>query len=98
MGMALKEQGDLNGSIASYKKALAIKSDYTLAYYNLSFPCNLKGDLENGLKLYEWRLKKKKPKARTPRENLIWDGKKSVSGKKFFVYEEQGPWRCYPVL
>ena len=35
-------------------------------------------------------LKKKSFTARPPRDNLIWNGNKSLLGKKFLVYEEQG--------
>ena len=51
---------------------------------------NLYGDLNKGLELYEWRLKQQKPPVRAPRKNLIWDGVKPLSGKKFLVYQEQG--------
>ena len=73
-----------------YDKALSIKPDYSEAIWNSSLIHNLKGNLEKGLKLYEWRLKKKNANARLPRDHLIWDGIKSISGKSFFVYEEQG--------
>ena len=67
-----------------------MKPNYAEAYYSLSFSYNLKGDLDKGFRLYEWRLREKRFIARTPRNHLTWDGKKSVFGKKFFVYEEQG--------
>jgi tetratricopeptide (TPR) repeat protein len=90
LAIALKEQGNLEEAIENLKKALLFKPDYPNAYYNLSFPYNLKGDLQKGLELYEWRLKKDPFPTKIPRDHLIWDGKKPVSDKKFFVYEEQG--------
>ena len=90
MGIALHDQGKLDEAIEVYKKALSLKHDYVDAYYNNSFSYNLKGDLKKGLELYEWRLKKKDVKIRSPRQDLIWDGIQSVSGKYFLVYEEQG--------
>lgn len=86
----LQKQGNLKEAIDAYNKAISLKPDYAEAFYNLSFPYNLKGDIEKGLELYEWRLKKVRFSARIPRDRLIWDGKKSVLNKKFFVYEEQG--------
>jgi hypothetical protein len=90
MGGGLKDQGKLEEALNAYNKAFSIKPDYADAYYNSSFIYNLKGNLQEGFKLYEWRLKRKCFPTRPARKNLIWDGKKSVSGKDFLVYEEQG--------
>ena len=90
MGNALKDQGKLDLALSAYNKASSLTNNYADAYYNSSFIHNLKGNLNEGLKLYEWRLKKKSFTARPPRDNLIWNGNKSLLGKKFLVYEEQG--------
>jgi hypothetical protein len=50
----------------------------------------LRGNVETGFNFYEWRLRKKKPTVVPARSNLIWDGEKSLSGKHFVIYEEQG--------
>ena len=89
------EQNGLTKSALSevveiYKKALLLKPDYPEAHYNLSLCYNLKGDLQKSFKLYEWRQRKKKPLTVAPRDHLIWDGIEPISGKKVFVYEEQG--------
>ena len=89
-GNVLTKLGNLDEAIETYNKALLLKPDYPEAYYDLSFPYNLKGDLQKGLQLYEWRLKKDGFPTRIPKDNLIWDGKNSILDKKFFVYEEQG--------
>lgn len=90
MGNALQDQGKLNEAVDAYSRALLIKPNYSEAYCNSSFIYNLTGDLQKGLKLYEWRLKSKVSKTRPPRNHLIWNGIKSILGKKFFVYAEQG--------
>jgi len=90
MGNALNDQGKLEEATKNFNKALSLKTDFVDAYYNNSFSYNLKGNLQEGLKLYEWRLKRKCFPTKPARKNLIWDGKKSVSGKDFLVYEEQG--------
>ena len=84
LGAILRDQGKISEAIEACNKAVLLKPDYAEAYYSLSFSHNLKGDLENGFKLYEWRLREKRFIARTPRKNLIWDGVKPLSGKKFF--------------
>ena len=90
LSVVLKEQGKLDEAIEASNKAISLQPDQAEAYYNLSFFFNLKGDIQKGLKLYEWRLKKKKFSARIPRDHLIWDGNTSISEKNFFVYREQG--------
>ena len=90
LGVVLKEQNKLDEAIEAYDKAISLQFDYADAYYNLSISYNLKGNIKYGLKLYEWRLRKENFPTRIPRDHLIWDGKKSISKKKIFVYEEQG--------
>ena len=90
MGNVLKDQGNLDHALIAYNKASSLINNYAEAFYNSSFIHNLKGNLSEGLKLYEWRLKKKSFTARSPRDHLIWNGNKSLLGKNFLVYEEQG--------
>ncbi len=89
-GNVLRDLGEFNKAIETYNKAILLKPDYAEAYYNLSFTYNLRGDLKKGLELYEWRMKKNSLTTRIPRKHLTWDKHKPISGKKFFVYEEQG--------
>ena len=90
LGNVLKELGNLNEAVINLEKAITLKNDYNEAFYNLSSVFNLRGDLLTGLKFYEWRLIKEEPTARPPRTKFVWDGIKSLKGKKFLVYEEQG--------
>ena len=90
LGNTLKEQGRLDQALETYNKAISLKPDYADACCNISFIYNLYGDLKKGLELYEWRQKQKSSPVRAPRKNLMWDGAKPLSGKKFLVYEEQG--------
>jgi hypothetical protein len=80
----------LGQALETYNKAISLKPDYADACCNISFIYNLYGDFKKGLELYEWRQKQKNSPVRAPRKNLIWDGVKPLSGKKFLVYEEQG--------
>ncbi len=87
----LKEQRKLNEAIQTYKKAISLRPDYVEANYNLSLVYLLNGKLEKGLKLYEWRYRKKREiRTRAPREKLCWNGLEPIKGKRFLVYEEQG--------
>ena len=90
LALTQKELGKLDDSEKNYKKAIELRPDYAEAKFNLSMLLNLKGNLELGLKLYEWRLYKKKRITKAPRKELVWDGIESIENKKFLIYEEQG--------
>ena len=90
LGNTLQELSRLDEAEASFKQAIKIKPDFEDAFYNLSFPHLLRGNVEKGFNFYEWRLRKKEPTVVPARSNLIWDGEKSLSGKHFVIYEEQG--------
>jgi tetratricopeptide (TPR) repeat protein len=90
LGITFQELGKLDDSEKSYKKAIELKPDFAHGNFNLSTLLNLKANLKEGLKLYEWRLHKAKGTTRGPRKEFTWDGKESINGKKILVYEEQG--------
>ena len=90
LGITLKQLGKFDEAEKNYKRAIKLKPDFIEAYDALSFVMNLKGDLTSGLKFYEYRLLLKKHIARLPRKEFLWDLTKSLKGKKFVVYEEQG--------
>ena len=91
MGKTLQDQGKMNKAIEVYKKALLIKPNDADTHKNLSFSLLNSGRLEEGFKEYEWRLKNSnslfmKRKFSQP----LWDGKKSLKGKKILLWSEQG--------
>ena len=90
MGNSLREIGKLEEAIEAYNKALSIKHDYADIYWNLSLINHLRGNLIDGFELYEYRLKKEEITVRPARIPFKWDGKQSLRGKHFLVYEEQG--------
>jgi len=56
MGIALRDNGDLNAAIDSYKKALEIKPDYVGAYFNTGNILKDIGDLEAAINSYKKAL------------------------------------------
>ena len=89
-GLILIDQGKMNEAFESFNKALSIEPNLPSAHYGCSIIHNLQGNLEKGFKKYEWRLKMKELKIKPPRKTFTWDGSKSLIGKRFAVYEEQG--------
>ncbi|HBH73456.1 MAG TPA: hypothetical protein DDY43_08430, partial [Synechococcales bacterium UBA10510] len=56
LGNALKEQGDLDAAIASYKTALQLKPNYPEAYNNLGITLKEQGDLAAAIASYNTAL------------------------------------------
>jgi Flp pilus assembly protein TadD len=90
LGVTLQELGRLDEAETSYWRAIGLTPDFSETYYNLSCLHLLQGSLYKGFNFYEWRLRREKQDVAPARAHLIWDGKKSLSGKHFVIYEEQG--------
>ena len=73
-----------------HRRAQSLKLDYVDSYYNLSMTHLLQGNLSDGFRLYEWRLKKKPRTAAPAQTKYRWNGQEQLNNKHFFVYEEQG--------
>ena len=90
-GNAMKDIKRLDAAIESFDRAIAIDPSNVEANWNKGFTLLLKGDFEQGLRLYEWRWQKKD--GRKPRpfgEETRWQGRESLIGKSILVYSEQG--------
>ena len=90
IGNSLKKIGDLDNALVYYEKALKIFPNNPDTLVNYGYINLLKGNLKNGFELYEQRLFRRDNTTRPPKVTLTWDGKESLEGKKFFVYDEQG--------
>ena len=90
LGFTLQELGRFGEAETSYRQTIALQPDYAEAYYNLGATHLMQGNMGKGFHFYEWRLRKQEPTDAPARSHLIWDGEKSLSGKHFVIYEEQG--------
>jgi Flp pilus assembly protein TadD len=89
-GIAYRYQGRLRESIDAYGKALAMQPQQADFHLNLAFSLLLAGDLERGLKEYEWRWKT--ASHTSPRRGFtqpLWNGE-DLSGKTILLHAEQG--------
>ena len=90
MGNAFQKLGELDKARATYKKALNIFPNNPDTLLNYGCANLMEGFLKIGFKMYENRFYSKEFVCKPPRKKLTWDGKKSLVGKHFFVYDEQG--------
>ncbi len=90
MGNAFQKLGELDKARDTYKKALKIFPNNPDTLLNYGCTNLMEGFLKIGFKMYENRFYSKEFVCKPPRKKLTWDGKKSLVGKHFFVYEEQG--------
>ena len=91
MGNVLKYQGKLDEAIEAHKKALLIKPDYAYGHLNLGLTLLNRCRVKEGLNEYEWRWKT--PDFLSQQRNFsqsLWDGKKSLNGKRILLWCEQG--------
>ena len=91
IGNALQDQGKLNEAIGSFNKAISLKSDYAEAHKNLSYALLNSGKLREGFDENEWRWKTNKFITQQRHFlQFLWDGTKSLNGKRILLWSEQG--------
>jgi tetratricopeptide (TPR) repeat protein len=90
LGNVLQELGRIDEAAAVYGQVLAIRPDDVGANWNLAMLTLLRGDLERGWPLYEWR--RRLPDAQPVRTfaQPSWLGDEEVAGKSIFVHPELG--------
>lgn len=77
---------------AEYDQAVALEPDLAEAQYNRALGLLLLGDYSRGWRSYEWRwevhakLSLEKRNFKQP----LWQGERSITGKRLLVYSEQG--------
>ena len=91
MGLALHYQDKSEEAIQVYKKAISLEPDYADAHRNLGYIILRSGRLRESFDEIEWRWKTdkflgQKRKFLQP----LWDGKRSLSGKRILLWCEQG--------
>ena len=89
IGMLNEKCAKLDDAIHSYKKAIALKPDHAETYRNMAHAYLLKGQLKEGFRYYEWRLKCSDYKSRVYHEIPMWKGQRFDS-KTLFLCTEQG--------
>ena len=91
MGGAFQYQGKLDGAIEAYNKSISLKLDYAEAHQNLGYALLSSGRLQEGLDEYEWRWKMSNFLSQHRHfSQPLWDGKKSLDGKRVLLWCEQG--------
>ena len=100
MGVTLQDQGKLDEAIEAYNKSISLKPNYAQAHHNLGLALLNKGRVKEGLDECEWRWQTDKFLSQQRYfVQPLWDGKKSLSGKRILLWSEQGigdtiNWSC----
>ena len=91
LGVSLERMCRLDEAIAAFDRVMAAQPDRQSVKFNKSISLLLKGELKEGLNLYESRF--------NPEQDMvpfylgdepIWDGVSSIKGKHLLVHPEQG--------
>ena len=83
----------MNEAVANYDKAIAIKPDFSDAYWNKSIALLLCGEFKTGWELYEWRWKNESNDKFTSKSTFtqpLWLGVEPLKGKTILLHSEQG--------
>jgi tetratricopeptide (TPR) repeat protein len=89
-GNSLKSLARFDEALASYDKSIALAPDLGDAYFNRSILRLLTGDIEEGLRDYEWRKRMTRPIADRKVGKPLWLGAPDLAGKTILVHDEQG--------
>jgi tetratricopeptide (TPR) repeat protein len=89
-GALLRESKRFEEAIASFDRAIALKADFAEAYWNKSLSLLLLGQIEEGLRLYEWRHKRGPTFAPRAFAQPVWTGTENLDGQALFIHAEQG--------
>jgi tetratricopeptide (TPR) repeat protein len=91
-GVLYHELMKLDKAIHFFDKSISLSGGYNDAYWNKSLILLTLGDLKNGFKLYERRIKMNHKFKKYSKTFLqpYWDGSASLADKKLLVVSEQG--------
>ena len=89
-GNAHRDLLQLDMALADFDRAIALAPDAAQAYWSKSIVKLLRGDLDDGLRLYEWRKKLPVPIEARHYPQPLWTGAQELRGKTLFLYIEQG--------
>ena len=91
LGNALKELGYLDSAEQNYRASIVINPNFHDAYWCLSLLLLLRGQFEEGWRLYEhrWKINDGGPEKRAFSQPL-WLGDVSLQGKSILIHSEQG--------
>jgi len=89
-GTARAQLMRFDAALVDFESAIAFQPEAAQAYWSKAIALMRLGDLEQGLRLYEWRKKLPAPiEARNYRQPL-WTGSEDITAKTLFLYIEQG--------
>ena len=90
-GMVFEELGRFDDALVDYDHVLTLQPQHAGVHWNKSAIKLLKGEWEEGWKLYEWRWINKALGLHDPYPaEKRWDGKASLHGKTILIHTEQG--------
>lgn len=91
LGSLFHDLNRIDEAIASHRKAVAINPQHPEANWNLSLDLILDGQMQEGWKLYEWRLHRPgKGMSHTHHDRPRWNPAEPLHGKTVLLTHEQG--------
>ena len=89
-GNTLKDLKRFDEAIVQYDQAVKLEPKLAAAYWNKSLIKILKGEYEEGWRLYEWGWQAGERKSTHQFGQPTWLGEQSLNGKTIPIFQEQG--------
>jgi len=89
-GLALYNLKRLDETTADYDRASALNPDCAAAHFNKSLVQILKGEFDEGWRLFEWRWKDQLKESVRNFPQPLWLGRQTINGKTLLIHAEQG--------
>jgi tetratricopeptide (TPR) repeat protein len=89
-GNALQGLMRFDAALADFESAIVLQPDAAQAYWSKGIALMRLGDLEQGLRLYEWRKKLPAPIEARNYHQPLWTGAEDLTAKTLFLYIDQG--------
>jgi tetratricopeptide (TPR) repeat protein len=91
-GIVLRDLDRLAEAIASHDRAISITPNDAVAHLNKATCLLMRGDLQEGFRLNEWRKRLNRPVESRTFPQPLWTGSDDISEKTIFLYvgKEQG--------
>ncbi len=83
-GTVLQELHRFDEALIAHERAVALNAQYAEAYFNMALLKLLKGDYEEGWRLYQWHENKRKF------TQPLWTGVEALENKTILVHAEHG--------
>ena len=87
LGIALLESARFDEAVTAFRGAIALQKDFVEAHFNLGRTLMLQGDVQEGLREFEWRTQLRRYAPKRVLRQPMWNGR-AMEGAVLFIHAE----------